>query len=338
MDTTRRWGRDAEAGIGGVERTRENDERRPMRDQEEEEMMNHALLWVRLLAVLALAAVPIALGRGVPAMAARGDLVAEVITPEDGVRGISPSIAFDGNYLYYTEYAGFTLHRIDVPPAGGPSIATGHVDVPITGADSGIMALSYDARRDRFWAVGGDGLSVYLLNKAGTASLAYQIDPVTDRPGFQTGPFVIETKIAYDGTDDTIWYSPDATSRIYHYRTVADVLGTAVLVAATPYIDVDMAPNDMVAQCGYNQSSGVAVGGAHLFITVAGCPYYFEYTKTGVKVAAHPYFPMMSSSQDAECDNVSYGVAVLWIKEAYQGRIVAVEQPSAGACVFGGGM
>lgn len=306
-------------------------------------MMNHALRWVRLLSVLALVTGQITLGRAVPAMAAPGDLIADVITPEASdplfVREISPSVAFDGKYLYYTEYAGITLHRIDVPPAGQSSIATGRFDVPIVGAESGIMTLSYDASRDAFWAVGGDGLSIYLLSKAGTATLVYRIDPVNDRPGFQTGPFVTETKIAYDGTDDTIWYSPDATSRIYHYQIFADALGTAELVAATPYIDVDVAPNDIAAQCGYSQSSGVAVGGAHLFITVAGCPYYFEYTKTGGKVAWYAYnFSGSDSPQDPECDNMSYGVAVFWIKEAYEGRIRAVEQPSAGACVFGGGM
>jgi hypothetical protein len=296
-----------------------------------------------MFAVLTIVIAAIALHRVVPAMAAQGDLIAEVITPEGQgftwARGISPSVAFDGQYLYYAEYAGAILHRIDVPPPGGPHLATGHVGIPIIGTSSGIMTLSYDASRDRFWAVGGDGVSIYLLSKTGAATLVFTVDWMNDRPGFQTGPFATETKIAYDGSDDTIWYSPDATSRIYHYHTSADALGTAALVAATPYIDVDAAPNDIAAQCGYNQSSGVATGGANLFISVAGCPYYFEYTKTGVKVAAHAYnFSGMQSSQDLECDNVSYGVAVLWIKEGYEGRIRAVELPSNGACGYGGGM
>ena len=62
-----------------------------------------------------------------------------------------------------------------------------------------------------------------------------------------------------------------------------------------------------------------------------------QYTKAGAKVGAYPY-SVLDSSQDAECDNLSYGVAVLWIKEGYKGRIVAIEQPSAGACVYGGGV
>jgi hypothetical protein len=301
--------------------------------------MNQSVRWIKLSLAITFAIGAIAVYRAVPAQAARGDRIAEAITPEDNgwARGISPNVAFDGRNLYYTEYAGSILHRIDVPPPGGPTMATGQVNVTIIGSSSGIMTLAYDRRRDGFWAIGGDGLSVYFLTKAGTATRVYSIDPANDRPGFQTGPFVTETKIAYDGTDDTIWYSPDATSRIYHYQVTPDLLGTASLVTATPYIDVGAAPNDVAAQCGYSQSSGVAVGGAHLFVTVAGCPYYFEYTKTGAKVAAHPY-SMLDSSQDAECDNVSYGVAVLWIKEGYRGRIVAIEQPSAGACVYGGGV
>jgi hypothetical protein len=332
----------AGTGVCGGGQNSENDEKRPVDDLPGGGVMNHVLRWVRLLSVLALVTGGITLSRVIPASAARGDLIAEVITPQGSgfpwTRGISPSVAFDGTHLYYTEYAGSSLNRIDVPPAGGPSLATGHVETPIVGTQTGIMTLSYDASRDAFWAVGGDGVSVYLLSKTGTASLAYRIDPVTDRPGFQTGPYVIETKIAYDGTDDTIWYSPDATSRIYHYRTSADALGTAELVAQTPYIDVNVAPNDIAAQCGFNQASGVAVGGAHLFITVAGCRYYFEYTKTGGKVASYPYnFLGGDSPQDLECDNVSYGVPVLWIKDGWEGRIRAVEQPSIGACLFGGG-
>jgi len=303
--------------------------------------MKNSLRWIRLPLMITLAIGAIGLYRVEPAKAARGDRIAEAITPEDNsfawARGISPNVAFDGSYLYYTEYAGSILHRIDVPPPGGPTLATGQVNLPIMGSSSGIMTLAYDRRRDGFWAVGGDGLSVYFLTKAGNATLAYRIDPSSDRPGFQSGTFVTETKIAYDGTDDTIWYSPDATTRIYHYKVTPDALGTADLVTATPYIDVGVAPNDIAAQCGYSQSSGVAVGGAHLFVTVAGCSYYFEYTKTGAKVGAYPY-SVLESSQDAECDNVSYGVAVLWIKEGYKGRIVAIEQPSAGACVYGGGV
>jgi len=272
-----------------------------------------------------------------PAAAAPGDLVASVTVPEPYPRQVAPSVAFDGRNLYYTEYAGSVLYRIDVPAAGGSGAATGQVSVPIQGAPSGIMTLAFDAGRNEFWATGGDGVSIYLLTRSGTATLVFTIDE-SDRPGFVPGPFPVETKIAYDRSDDTIWYSPDGNARVYHYLTTADALGTAQLVSATPYIDVSAEPNDMTAECGYSQSSGVAVGGADLFISVAGCPYYFEYTKTGRKVAAYRYNTNSgTSTQDLECDDVSYLVPVFWIRDGYDGTMRAFEQPASGACVFGGG-
>jgi hypothetical protein len=278
-----------------------------------------------------------------PAAAAAGDLISDVIIPEPSPQRIAPSVAFDGSHLYYTDHAGSILRRIDVPAPGGPSAATGQVNVTITGAPSGIMSIAYDRGRDAFWAMGGDGLSVYLLRKTGVATLVFAVDPATDRPFLHLGHFAHEVKIAYDGTDDTIWYAPDATARIYHYHTFADAQGTAVLVAGTPFIDVVAPPNDMNAQCGYSQHNGVAVGGAHLFVTVTGCPYYFEYTKTGTKVAWYQYNPYAHGAdgsgkpaQDIECDDVSYAVPVFWVRDGFDGHIRAFEQPGIGSCAFGG--
>ena len=271
-----------------------------------------------------------------PVAAADGDLVADVVVPDQSPMQIAPSVGFDGTYLYYVGYGGPVLHRIDVPPAGGQTYATGHVTTPITGAQ-GIMTLAYDAGRDKFWAVGSDGLSIYLLTKAGAATLVFAVDPAQDRPNFSTGQYATEVKIAYDRADDTIWYSPDATTRIYHYSTAPDALGTAQLISGSPYIDVGLPPNDMTAQCGYSQSSGIATGGANLFVSVAGCNYLFEYTKTGTKVAWHAYNTYAGGSpQDVECDGQSYGVPVFWIRDAWDGHIRAFEQPGT-ACLYGGG-
>jgi hypothetical protein len=293
---------------------------------------------IRLLAALALVLAQMFLGHPQTALAATGDLKADVVTPEGGgllwPTAISPSVAFDGRYLYYANYAGNVLHRLDVPPLGTtPMPATGLLDIPITGAMSGIMTLAWDAGRGLFWAVSGDGSAIYQLTTAGVATQIFRIGPA-DRPGFQTGPFPVETKIAYDRSDDTIWYSPDATSRIYHYTTTPTALGTATL-APTPYIDVNV-----TAQCGFNQSSGVGTGGTSLWITATGCPYFFEYSKTGTQLNFYPlnYTGTMSTQQPA-CDNLSYPTPVLWIKDGYNSRIRAFEQPAGTPtpCVFGGG-
>jgi hypothetical protein len=294
-------------------------------------------IW-RVFAVAALAAAVVSGGRAGPAAAAPGDVIAEITVPEsDGllwIRGVAKAIGFDGHNLFYAEYAGQVLHRIDVPPPGA-SYAAGHIDIPVQGAPTGIMAISYDATRDAFWAVGGDGLSIYLLSKGGVATLQYTIDPQTDRPGNCKTGCGNEAKINYDGTDDTIWYAPDTSLRIYHYGATPDALGTAQLVPATPFIDVDVPPNDMFLQCGYSQVSGLAVGGPSLFITVAGCSYYFEYSKTGTKLGQYPDNP--PSSGDFECDNLSYPVSVIWARDGWSGHIRAYEQPAANACQYGGG-
>ena len=289
------------------------------------------------LLILALVVLQLPIAGAQPALAAPGDVIADVATPEGQV--LSKSIAFDGRYLYYTEYNGTVLHRIDTPPAGGPSAATGHIDIAITGAPSGINAISYDAGRDLFWAAGGDGVSIYELDKTtGIATLAFTIDPATNRPGdckYLTCSSEING-LAYDGTDDTLWYSPDATMRVYHYHTYASAAGSAVLVDGTPYVDVDVPPNDMTPECGYDEASGVAVGGDDLFILGGGCPYLFEYTKTGTKLGWIQYAYPGQSPWEIACDNLTYPVSVFWARDAYYGHIRAIQQPASGACGYGG--
>ena len=255
------------------------------------------------------------------------------------------AIGYDGGYLYYTEWAGSILHRINIPPKGS-SYAAGHIDIPILGTPSGVMAISYDARRDAFWAIGGDGLSMYLLQKTGQATLRFIINPATDRPGnckpggiTWTAVCPTEAKINYDGTDDTIWYAPNTSKRIYHYRATPSPIGTAQLVDGTPWLDVDVPPNDMTPECGYSQVSGIAVGGPYVIVNVAGCPHYFKYLKDGTKLGVYPMQPPSGDppSGDLECDSRSYDVWVLWARDGWNGHIYAFQQPFNGACAFGGG-
>jgi hypothetical protein len=273
-----------------------------------------------------------------PAWALPGDTVADVITPEGATfwpLGVSPSVAFDGKYLYYADYMGHVLHRIDTPPAGGTYNANNHIDIGIVGLPSGIMALAYDAGRDAFWVTGGDGLSVYLLAKTGVAILEFTIDPVNGRPGYACNPgdTCQESKLGYDRSDDTLWIGPDASTLIFHYQTYPDPMGHAVL-ATNPSINVSIPPNDMAPECGYSIVSAIAVGGDHLFLGAGGCARYFEYTKAGVKVSSVRTAAM--SVGDFECDNVTYPVSVIWVKNSFWGEIRAYEQPAANACRYGG--
>ena len=294
---------------------------------------------LRLLCLLSLVALQVTLGGAQPAAAASGDLIADVTTPEALLAyplGMAKAVAFDGLYLYYAEYSGSVLHRIDMPPPGASS-ATGHVDIPIVGAPGGIMTLSYDAGRNLFWAVSGAGTTIYTISKTGTAARQYTIDSATGLPGNCKYPppgCSAEVKIAYDRADDTIWYSPDTTHRVYHFQTTGDALGRGVLVATSPYLDVDIVPNDMFTECGYSMVSGLATGGSDLFFEVNACNYYFEYTKAGVKVAAIKRG--FSTSGGLSCDNITYPVSVICMRDGWNGHIYAIEQPRANSCVYGG--
>jgi hypothetical protein len=271
------------------------------------------------------------LGRPLPAAAAPGDLIADVTVPEPD--GTDKAVARDGQFLYYAERGGTVLHRIDVPPPGA-SDATGHIDIPIVGAPEGLMTIAYDAGRDMFWAVSSDGTTIYLVSKTGSATPQFTIDTVNGLPGnCKYGGCSSEVKIAYDRSD-TIWYSPDTTLRVYHFQTTGDAQGHGVLVASSPYVDVDIAPNDFSPQCPYSYVSGIATGGSDLFFENSSCPYYFEYSKSGVKVAAIPI--SVTPSGGLTCDNLSYGASVIWMREGWTSHIYALEQPYANACVYGG--
>ena len=282
-------------------------------------------------------------GQVQPAAAAPGDIVADV-DATSALANFGVSVAFDGQFLYYTNFNGTVMHRIDVPPPGS-SVATGHVAFPIAGA-SGINAFSWDATRLMFWGAGSDGDSIFLLTNptitgsmTSVATLQFLVTPV-QRPGDcdnnGLGCLTLIDGLAYDGIDDTIWYSPDASQRVYHYETFG-AAGMAVLAAPPPgYMDVNDPPNDMADECGFNYSSGVAVGGSDLFLGADGCKFYFEYTKTGIEVAHFPY--NFERAEDFECDNVSYTVSVIWARDAFDGHLRAFEQPSANACKLGGGV
>ena len=299
-------------------------------------------LWLRglrLLPAAAVALLPTILIGAQPVAAAPGDVIADIIVPEvyvNGSFGIAKAVAYDGHNLYYAEYGGSTLHRIDMPPPGGPNQVTGHTDIPIIGAIDGIMTIAYDPGRDKFWAVSTDGTVIYLIDKMGMALSQFAIAQATLPGTCKQTRCETEVKIAYDRTDDTIWYSPDTTRRVYHFHTTGDLLGNAVPVAANPYFDVDVAPNDMAAYCPIGSwASGIATGGSSIFIEVSACNYYFEYSKTGTRLGAIPRG--FETSGGLTCDDHTYPVSVIWMREGWNGHIYAIEQPRAGACVYGGG-
>src|SRR5207302_6021547 len=94
------------------------------------------------VSVLMLVVLQVAFGRAQPATSAPGGLIADVATVNGAYA--NNSVAFDGHYLYFADLNGVTLHRIDMPPAGGQSSPINQVDYPISGVSGGINTFAYD--------------------------------------------------------------------------------------------------------------------------------------------------------------------------------------------------
>jgi hypothetical protein len=253
---------------------------------------------------------------------------------------IGNSVAFDGQILYYTNLGDLNLQR--VTPTGTPLPPT-----PILGlVGDGVEVLSYDATRDMFWAVDEPvGRSIYLIDKLGVAVFQFEI---LDLPGECDNaspvppgePASCEHNVdglAYDAMDDSIWFSPDASQRIYHFDTDGTLLG---------FYDVNEIGQAMQPEC-ENYSSGVAVGShgtgtasttAIMYDMAGPCKNWFQYlasdTNTPVKQAVYGTYPG-DRAEDNECDSVTFSVNAMWVRDESDGHLYAFAVPN---CILGGGV
>src|SRR5437667_9532358 len=124
---------------------------------------------LRGLGVIAVAAFTLAGFQAPAASAATGTVLADLTPP--GLPG-GVSVAFDGQYLYYTDLGGAVLHRM--APNGMPG-----TDIPILGGVA-INAITYDATRNMFWGVDATGLNVYEIQKSRLTALQFTLIPLLD--------------------------------------------------------------------------------------------------------------------------------------------------------------
>lgn len=264
----------------------------------------------------------VALVLAAPAVGATGDVLADLAPPNaSGGRGI----AFDGANLYYTDFAGAVLHRVGVD-------GSGHSQTPIVGA-AGINSLAYDATRDAFWAVDGTGLGIFLVQRDGSAARYFAIVPATDLPGFCDrlgGCSTVVSGLAYDGSDDTLWYAPHGTERVYHFDTIGHAIG---------FFDTNDVSSTFFPDCASSGVGGVAAGGDSLYLAAAACARGFRFTKSDTASAARltSFASPGNAAADVECDDESFGPDALWVRDASAGRIRAIEIP-ASSCGGGGGV
>lgn len=241
-----------------------------------------------------------------------------VLATLTGCCGSGVGVGFDGVNLYWMDFSGATLHKI---MTNGTFVA----DIPITGGSATV--ISWDATRNVFW--GAQGTNIYKIASNGTATLAFSVAgnlPGDCNNGF--GCLSLVDGLNYDGSDDSIWYSPDASQRAYHYATNGTLLG---------FVDVNVPPNDMAPVCGFNYNSGVATGSDILYLGANGCNHIFKYAKNGTLL--NSFSIGTGRTEDMECDDITFaanGTDAIWTKDAFDTELIAFAVPQS-TCKFGGG-
>jgi len=147
------------------------------------------------------------------ARAANGDNLAQfdaAVTAGLPACSVGTGIAFDGTNLLLSCWGSNELQRVAAAAPHGNAGA-----VTITGVTD-LGAMAYDAGRSRLWVCDGQS-TVRLVDLAASA-----VDPAI--AGFATLGCV--DGLAYDGEDDTIWTSADASMTLQHWSATGTLLGT----------------------------------------------------------------------------------------------------------------
>ncbi len=259
--------------------------------------------WLAGPALIAVVAVTLLIGGmakgSTPAQAATGDQLRQ-ITADLPPCSVGTGIAFDGTHLIKSCWGSNVLGRVS--PADGSFIDS----LTIAGVTD-IGAMAWDGSRSKLW-VCDSGSQVYLVD---TGALTSTFE-------FATGGCV--DGLAYDGTDDTIWASADASSTLRHYDNAGTLLGTFDL-------------SGKLGNCG---NSGIAVGGDKLYLANNGCSEIYQCTKDLATCTLMSSFPRRI--EDLECDNITFAPkGAVWSVDAYDHVLNAWEIP-AGTCNLGGGV
>jgi hypothetical protein len=250
------------------------------------------------------------------AFADAGDQISNVTLPIVGDGGFS--IAADcSETLYYTNEETSELYVADKN-----GIHNGRFSTVVAGTTDKLVftEMAWDKGRGMLWAatlVGGlgrpDQVQVYLL------------DPTTGEATFQftaldanNMPTTYADGLAYDGTDNTVWMSPDGSSDIYHYEEN----GTLINVT-TPK---DSNDDPLV-------TSGVIVGvGDLLFVNKRPSGGIFKVKKSDGSFISS--FSTFGANHGLECDVKSFAPKTVIWSRVYADIVKAIEV-DAGTCTCG---
>jgi len=256
--------------------------------------------------VLATLAVGMALSHG-SAWAASGDNLTTFdasITAGIPACSIGTGIAYDGTNLILSCWGSNVLERVNA----ATHLNSGAVTISGLPFGNSIEALAWDATRGRLWACNSQG-NVVLIN-VGAGAVDGSV-PAFAVPACTDG-------LAYDGSDDTLWLSPDADSTVYHYTTGGSLIAS-------------FGVGGLLGGCG---NSGIAVGGPDLYLANNGCSQIYTVNKTVTTSTLFATFP--ARLEDLECDGRTFSPkGAIWSLDAYD-RILNAWEIAPGLCTFGG--
>lgn len=222
--------------------------------------------------------------------------------------GVGTGVAFDGTSLILSCWSSNVLERVR---AAAPHDNIGAVTISGLTNGNDMNALAWDAGRNKLWACNGHSQAVLVDTTSGAVDgvqLPISVVGCTDG-------------LAYDGSDDTLWVSPDVSGTVYHYNLAGVLLGSFPV-------------SGLLGGFG---NSGIAVGGANMYLANNGGSEIYQTDKLFTSSTLFASFPRRL--EDLECDGITFkglGVGAIWSNDAYD-RILNAWEIAPGLCEFGGG-
>lgn len=273
----------------------------------------------RLISLLAALIVPLAFA--MPAKGATGDLLNTItVNPAPSCPNflLGVGIAFDGSELMVTCWTTFEVTRVD--PTNGSNLGKYTITGMLPG-DGGIGAISWDGDASQLWVTSSmsSPQHVYRVKLDKTLSIGVATLAFTHT----LGGYALVDGLAYDGTDKSIWFSPDVSDKIWHYDQAGLLLGIK---------------SGLCAALGGFCNSGVAIADSKtIYLANDGGKQVYSWNKafTGSPTL---FIQGKARLEGLACDGTTFAsknVAALWTKDAYDWILNAYEVP-AGQCAQGG--
>src|SRR6185312_12701487 len=158
-------------------------------------------------------------------------------------------------------------------------------------------------------------------NSPGSGTEVYLIDPATGAATDQFSTAGCWDGLAYDGADDSLWVSPDQSDTIYHYTSGGTLINSF---------------SGLTSELGGYGNSGIAVGGADLYLSNADGGTIYTSPKDFSTAPAPTATEPGQHIEDMECDSVTFAPKdAMWVISAFDRTVNAYEIP-ANSCGVGG--